>query len=93
VQQFLLPLPAEQALVLVRVGGEPAFNLVALCGIEPTIGPGMEIGVERAVHFTTFSTGVASAAPSSNWRRRSRARDRRDITVPIGMSRMRAVSS
>ena len=59
--------------------GAPIFRQLA---VEPRV----EIGFPhvRAAHFTTLRP-AAPGTFSSMMRRRSRARDSRDMTVPIGM--------
>ena len=82
------------ALGFFRPRRKPCFNRGAPVGREAAIGVRLQLGLayRLVVHFTTlsFAPGVW---PSIIARSFSRARDRRDMTVPIGMPRVRATSS
>jgi len=94
-----------QGLVLAPVNLQPAGLCGMVCqprshlGTAPFIQLAIGIGLQfvlvhsqhRLAHFTTLNAGTAP--PAMIWRRRSRPRDSRDITVPSGTSSTFATSS
>ena len=83
------------ALRVLGARGKPGFDLGLAFGAESPVGVGLQVGFRDGgfrAHFTTFSL-AAAPWPSIIMRSFSRARDRRDITVPIGMPTARATSS
>ncbi|MCY1236391.1 hypothetical protein D9M72_490440 [compost metagenome] len=99
VQRIGLAAPRGDLRRRVRVLRQVRFHRGAARAGQLAIGVGMEIGfVDRGHHFTRCSelaagTGWAGEPPSSKRRISSRARARRDITVPCGMSSTRAASA
>ena len=94
-QQVALALPVGDLAGGVRVARQEGFNLAALLGREFAVG----IGVKRpvfhvVVQFVGHFTRLSPVCPrsSSNCRICSRARDRRDITVPTGTPRISETS-
>ena len=91
--RFLSPV-ARHAAGCVRVFCKPNFNLSLARRIKLPIHEGVQFGVGNTffVHFTLRM--VRACAPSSmRLRNSSRARDRRDITVPTGTSIIPAASA
>ena len=87
---------ALHALGVVRMRGEPGrHDGPALLG-QLAVGVGLEVEladlVDGTAHLTTLSFAGAGC-PSIIVRSFSRARDSRDITVPIGMPSVRATWS
>src|SRR4030095_14246359 len=80
---------------LLGPGGKPGIHDLAALRIEPAVGVGLEIrlGDRRFAHLTSFSFADVLDWPSIIARSFSRARERRDITVPMGTSSVRATSS
>jgi hypothetical protein len=94
--QFLRqPAIVGNALGFFGASGKPRFDRHAALGLEPAVGVRLEVclGDRRFAHFTSFSFAAAADWPSIIVRSFSRARDSRDITVPIGTSSVRATSS
>src|SRR6266480_3897580 len=83
------------ALRVLGARGEPGFDLGPALDAEAPVGVGLQVGFRDGgfrAHFTTLSL-AAAPWPSIIMRNFSRARDNRDITVPIGMPRACATSS
>src|SRR6185503_2209843 len=79
---------------LVGMRVEPRIDRRLLLGIDAAVGIGVQLalgGLSRFAHFTTFRR--VAPWPSIMARSFSRARESRDITVPIGMSSVRATLS
>ena len=70
---------------------QPRLHLQAPRLVECGVRVGVQIVFVDRVHLTTLS--FTAGASASRCRRRSRPRDRRDITVPSGTPRMCAVSA
>ncbi len=94
VQRLRQPAIVGDALGFFGARGEPRLHGETALGIEPAVGVGLQfrLGDVRLAHFTSFSFAAVDC-PSIIARSFSRARDRRDITVPMGTSRVRATSS
>ncbi len=78
-----------------RLRGKECLDLALPIRCEAAIDEGLDIVIAdrtRARHHFSLRNGV-TLLPSSSVRRRSRARLRRDITVPIGTSVTLATSS
>ena len=92
--RLVLPPPVGDAPGVVRMRLEPCPDLGPLRRVEATVDPGVQQRLVdrrlRSGHFTLRSVAGVSAAVIA--RSRSRARDRRDMTVPIGTSRICATS-
>ena len=89
------PAIGSDALGFFRPRGEPGLDRGVPIGREAAVGIGLQIGLgnrQLFAHFTTLRRAAASC-PAIIARSFSRARDRRDITVPIGMPSVRATSS
>src|SRR5262249_62397667 len=86
---------AGNALGFLGGSGKPRLDFHAALGLEPAVGVGLQVGLgDRCfAHFTSFSFAPPADWPSIIVRSFSRARDRRDITVPIRTSSVRATSS
>ena len=84
----------SDALGFFRSRREPRFDGAAPLLGQPSIGVGLQLrfGDRELAHLTSFSL-VEGVCPSIMARSFSRARDRRDITVPMGMPSVRATSS
>lgn len=87
----------------VRMGGQIRLHRGAACGRQAPVCVGVEfvdvnVGRHGSPHFTRCSAAPppagwdAAGVPSSATRMRSRARDRRDITVPTGTPSTSAAS-
>ena len=84
---------AFDALRILRMRGEPRRDRGAPFLRQVAVGVRLQVVIaDRLAHFTTFSF-AATGCPSIDARSFSRARDRRDITVPIGMPSVRATWS
>src|SRR5882672_10498404 len=90
-QQRVLLRVGAHALCVVRMSSQPCVHLSPLGVGESAVNVGMHFDLGQRLHFTTFR-GITFWLPSS-WRMRSRARDRRDMTVPMGISRARLTCS
>ena len=93
-QRRRLRLPLTDLFGLCRLLFQPGFDALALrlrqvaihIGVEVVIGDGFKVGAHFSLRRAiTLSSFIASAS----WRR---ARERRDITVPTGISIMSATS-
>ena len=92
-QLFVLARIGMHALGLGRIGSEIGLDRGAARGIQLPVDIGVQFSLRHrriVFHFTLLNAGPA---PFSCVRKRSRARDRRDITVPIGMPSVLATSS
>ena len=88
------PAISRDALALFGPRREPGFDgLVPLLG-QAAVGVGLKIGFGDGLvaHLTSLSF-AAAGWPSIIARSFSRARESRDMTVPIGMPSVRATSS
>jgi hypothetical protein len=84
----------RNALGILGTRSKPGLDGAAALIGQPAVGVRLELGIadlRLVAHFTSFS--LAEGCPSIMLRSFSRARDSRDITVPIGMPSVRATSS
>ena len=87
------PAISRDALALFGSRCEPGLDFLVPIFRQATVGVGLQLCfADRLAHLTSFSLVVAGW-PSIIVRSFSRARDRRDMTVPIGMPSVRATSS
>ena len=90
----ILSLPVGNPRGVVRMGGKPGLDLCATLLVKKAVDIGMQLavihGLEGLRHFGLRRLTMFCSASTS--RRRWRARERRDITVPIGISRISATS-
>src|SRR3989442_7429499 len=89
-QSILLGVRA-QPLRILRVRSEPGLDLGPSALGKGAVDVGVQFSLGDRLHLTTFR-GITVWPPSS-WRMRSRARESRDMTVPMGMSRAPLTSS
>mgnify|MGYP003417306506 CR=1 FL=1 len=92
--QPILFTPRPNARRFGRMVCQPALDRFSPCRVELTIGIGVEIefsDVWRFRHHRPFRTGGV-AIPSMAAESRDLARERRDITVPIGICSESATS-
>ena len=77
----------------IRVGGQVGFKHAAITLQQLVIDVGMQIAFAggQADHLSIRREGLL-ISPSLSWRKAWRARDRRDITVPVGTWRISATS-
>ena len=80
-----------QPLRVLGVGNEPGLDLCPSALGKGAVYVGMQFSLGNRLHFTTFR-GITVWPPRS-WRMRSRARDSRDMTVPMGIFRAPLTSS
>ena len=91
-QRLILARPFLHTRSICRVCSQPGFNFKAARIGKRAIHKSMQVFFAYVVcHFTTFNCTAGS--PASICRIRSRARERRDITVPTGTPRTWAASS
>ncbi|MNQ74938.1 hypothetical protein D3C85_897110 [compost metagenome] len=85
--------PAFDTRRLLGVGSQVQFHLAATPRLQALIDIGVQFffGRDQPAHFNLLNAAGA-ALPSANSRSAARARDKRDITVPMGTSRAWAAS-
>ena len=78
---------------LLRIGGQPRVDFSEAHRVEALVDIGVQLvlGGGQACHFNLRRAGDAGL-PSVSWRNAARARDKRDITVPIGIAKASAAS-
>ena len=92
-QLFVLAQVGAHTFGLGGVGGEIGLDRRAARVIQLPVHIGVQFGLGHGCsvfHFTLLSAGPVLFSCA---RKRSRARDRRDITVPMGMPSVLATSS
>ena len=93
-ESLVLRLPVAYPRGIVGMPGQPGFDIEALIVVQQAIDIGVQLFLVDLFHLTTLSLIAGSVTLSdNNWRRRSRPRDSRDMTVPRGTPRMRAASA
>ena len=76
-----------------RVAGQIGLHQTSVGVVELVIDVSVQVTLARghADHLSIRKEGLV-ISPSLSWRKAWRARDRRDITVPVGTSRISATS-
>ncbi|MNG26026.1 hypothetical protein D3C84_1109530 [compost metagenome] len=88
-----VPAPAFDLAGLLGIGGQVQLYRPPTLRVQALVDIGVQLvfGRDQLTHFNLRNTGDA-VVPSASSRSATRARDKRDITVPIGTPRAWAAS-